>query len=279
MDERSTRIYESMDKGVMPSDLILLLLSVSPAEDKKKMYMLVFLAWKEIFKDIAFDPVFSSRLENGNEVIDDSLTTLKDRNYINISNKENKDHSFSITEDGRLKISSKFPELVKLRKLSRKKAKWDKLSSEELYSHIEQKYPKYRSITRNPERDNLLARVGTYIEFYQKKAFVFKWQFILCQFAVLVMGVAIVLTNIYDFPDKSIWLSLLGGSIAILEGIVLFERPYDRFIHVKSKLFKLQKEYYLFRNDETQPPHVLIDNIRATIQDEKMIAFLGKWHE
>jgi hypothetical protein len=120
------QIYRNMDKYLIPGDLILALLSISDVKQYAKMQMLVFLSWKEVFKEITFDlAFFPSGSAMISENVDHSLKTLQTRKLITVDGIED-GSLYSITSSGRSKLMEKLDIVGSdLRDLREKRLQWD----------------------------------------------------------------------------------------------------------------------------------------------------------
>jgi len=82
IENESLERYKLMDKHLLGSDLILMLLSLSPIKGSTKMQKQVFLTWKELFSDITFEPgFFPWRYGAFNKLVEDTLKVLEKQKY------------------------------------------------------------------------------------------------------------------------------------------------------------------------------------------------------
>lgn len=141
-----------MDKHLISSDLILMLLSVSPIRGNTKMQKEVFLTWKELFTDITLDPSFFPwKYGAFSKVVEDSLKILESQRNIKIRKRKGEGSVFSITEFGRNRIQDKMYRVgVNLRDLPKKKVDWDEWSPKGILRYVYRNYPQYTSETEVP---------------------------------------------------------------------------------------------------------------------------------
>jgi hypothetical protein len=137
-------LYRNMDKYLIASDLILAVLAISDVKSQKRLQLLVFLTWKEVFEDISYDPVFYS---SGDGIFSESIEnvpkTMNAKDLIEIRSIED-EFVYSITEKGQLKIREKIDSLKgDLSRLHSKMRTWVDLSIEDLQNHVRTEYPGY----------------------------------------------------------------------------------------------------------------------------------------
>jgi uncharacterized protein YwgA len=152
IEDKSLERYKLMDKHLIGSDLILMLLSLSPIKGSTKMQKQVFLTWKELFSDVTFEPgFFPWRYGAFSKVIEDTLKILEKQNYIQIKRRKGQGSMFFITESGRSKIKHKMVSLgIDFRNLREKKTDWDEWSHKGILHYVYRKYPEYTSRTEVP---------------------------------------------------------------------------------------------------------------------------------
>jgi uncharacterized protein YwgA len=150
--EVDLRTYDLMDKHLISSDLILMLLSVSPIRGNTKMQKEVFLTWKELFNDVALDPSFFPwKYGAFSKVVEDSLKILESQRNIKIHRRKGEGSVFSITESGRNRIKNKMHKVgVDLRDLPKKKIDWEEWGPKGILRYVYRNYPQYTSKTEVP---------------------------------------------------------------------------------------------------------------------------------
>jgi uncharacterized protein YwgA len=144
--------YGSMDNRLLGSDLILILLSISEIRGNTRMQKQVFLAWKELFQNITFDPVFFPwRYGAYSKLIEDTLRILESQKYIKIRRRKGEGSIFSITSSGQKKITEKMRKLkIDTQLLQQKKIDWDEWSHKGILRYVYRKYPEYTLKTEVP---------------------------------------------------------------------------------------------------------------------------------
>jgi uncharacterized protein YwgA len=151
-EEVGLAAYNKMDRYLLGSDLILMLLSISSIKGKTRVQKQVFLTWKELFYDATLDPAFFPwRYGAFSKVVEDLVKILEGQKYITIKRMRGEGSIFIITHSGRKKISEKMKELhLDYRHLPEKKIDWDEWSHKGILRYVYGKYPEYTTITEVP---------------------------------------------------------------------------------------------------------------------------------
>jgi tetratricopeptide (TPR) repeat protein len=161
INPRSLEIYDLMDHWLLSSDLILVLLDLSPIDSSRIQY-LVFLASKEVFYEKALDPVFSSTVTGPfSEVLKETMSILDRSTYL----VKAPDSVFYITPIGRKELLNKLEQIkrfsgsaVDTQLLDEKTSMWTSMTNAELIAHIYTSYPEYFILeeSKNRERETTL---------------------------------------------------------------------------------------------------------------------------
>ena len=99
------------DKYLLPVDLVLLILLVSDQKGIKNLQKKVFLAWRDLFYDVAIDPIFTIRDTLYSDTVDSAIQLLNSKDFIYVIEGDKENVRFSITEKGRNKIRSKLKDM------------------------------------------------------------------------------------------------------------------------------------------------------------------------
>lgn len=152
IENESLERYKLMDKHLLGSDLILMLLSLSPIKGSTKMQKQVFLTWKELFSDITFEPgFFPWRYGAFSKLVEDTLKVLEKQKYIRIKRRKGQGSIFTITESGKSIIENKMTNLgIDFRNLREKKTDWDEWSHKGILRYVYRRYPGYTLRTEVP---------------------------------------------------------------------------------------------------------------------------------
>lgn len=148
----SLKAYEKLDRKLLGSDLILMLLSIHNIKGNTKLQKQVFLTWKELFIDVTHDPTFFPwKYGAFSKVVEDSASILTKQGYVRRAKRKGEGTIYSITDIGREKIKNKLDEIgVELGKLEKKKADWDEWSTKGIMKYVYRNYPQYTSKTEVP---------------------------------------------------------------------------------------------------------------------------------
>src|SRR5574337_492477 len=85
LTKESKEVYKKLDRLLLTSDLILILLSISPIRGNTMLQKEVFLTWKNFFNDISVDPVFFAYKYGAySKVVEDCVKMLEKQRYIKV---------------------------------------------------------------------------------------------------------------------------------------------------------------------------------------------------
>ncbi len=141
-----------MDEVLLGSDLVLMLLSISPIYGTTRLQKEVFLTWKTLFqKETADLGFFPYKFGAYSKTIDDSLDVLHNSGLIQIKSRSADTTTYSITSAGKRTISRKLKDMgINLKKLKDKKTDWDELKIRGLMKFVYRNYPEYTTKTKVP---------------------------------------------------------------------------------------------------------------------------------
>lgn len=141
-----------MDEVLLGSDLVLMLLSISPIYGTTRLQKEVFLTWKTLFeKETADLGFFPYKFGAYSKTIDDSLDVLQSSGLIEIRSKNEDSTTYSITSAGKRTITRKLKDMdINLEKLKDKKIDWDELKIRGLMKFVYRNYPEYTTKTKVP---------------------------------------------------------------------------------------------------------------------------------
>ena len=136
--------YLKICKGLLLSDLILILLTNKNIYNIRKGQIETFLLWKEVFNNITYSLPFLPH-ENGpfSEVFNDILKILQKNNFISKNTSKNK-LSIFITENGKEMILKKKEIWYNSYNESISKInEWNRMTLKQIITYINKKYPEY----------------------------------------------------------------------------------------------------------------------------------------
>ncbi|WP_316505572.1 hypothetical protein [Nitrosopumilus sp.] len=152
LDKRSINNYEKLDKKLLATDLILMLLSVSPIKGNTKLQKQVFLAWKKIFSDVTVDlGYYPWKFGAYSRSVEDSMKFLIKRKFVKIKPGKGESLMYILTNSGKQHIQEKLYELgLDMRSLPDKKLDWDDWDTKGTLIHVYRNYPEYTAKTKVP---------------------------------------------------------------------------------------------------------------------------------
>jgi uncharacterized protein YwgA len=151
-DTKNKKIYQKTKPQLLSSDLILMLLSVSPIKGNTKLQKQVFLAWKEIFGDIICElGFFPYRYGAYSRLIEDASKILLIEGKMKIEKRKGEGSMYFITKSGKITIKRKMKNLeLRMRDLPERKIDWDDWSPKGILRYVYRKYPEYTTKTKVP---------------------------------------------------------------------------------------------------------------------------------
>jgi|APSaa5957512535_1039671.scaffolds.fasta_scaffold00472_44 uncharacterized protein YwgA len=152
LSKRSISNYESLDKKLLPVDLILMLLSVSPIKGNTKLQKQVFLAWKQIFSDVTVDlGYYPWKFGAFSNSVEDSMKFLIKKKLVKVKPGKGESLTYVLTKPGKTTINKKLDELdLDMRSLPDKKLDWDDWNTKGTLIHVYRNYPEYTAKTKVP---------------------------------------------------------------------------------------------------------------------------------
>lgn len=155
--------YVKEKNNLLGTDIILLLLSISPIKGKTKLQKEVFLTWKE-FLDKQIDELgyFPYKYGAYSRLIDDATKALFIQNKISMKKRKGEGSVYSITSKGKQSLmndmkkrQSSHSKLVKIKnkykeKLEDQKIDWDDWSPKGILRYVYRNFPEYTTKTRVP---------------------------------------------------------------------------------------------------------------------------------
>ena len=150
--DKSIEYFQKMDEYLLGTDLMLMLLSISPIKGKARMQKQIFLAWKTLFNNQTTDlGFFPYKFGPYSKTITDSTNILQSTGLIKIIPRNAEATTFSITPKGKRIINKKLKDMnINLKKLKEKKTDWDELKIRGLMKFVYRKYPEYTTKTMVP---------------------------------------------------------------------------------------------------------------------------------
>ncbi len=150
--KRSLRNFQKMDEFLLGSDLVLMLLSISPVKGATKLQKQVFLSWKTLFKkettDLGFFPY---KFGAYSKTIDDSIDILQNFGLIRIKPRKGEGVQYYITRAGIRIINKKLKNMdINLDELRKKKTDWDEWTTRGIMKFVYRNYPEYTAKTKVP---------------------------------------------------------------------------------------------------------------------------------
>jgi len=150
--DKSMKFFEKMEESLLGSDLVLMLLSLSPVKGTTMLQKQTFLAWETIFKkqttDLGFFPY---KFGAYSKTIDDSLKVLENSGLITIKPAKGEGVRYSITPSGKRTISKKLKKMdISLDELKEKKLDWDEWTTRGIMKYVYRNYPEYTTKTKVP---------------------------------------------------------------------------------------------------------------------------------
>jgi len=142
-------VYEKLGKllegRLDASDLILLVLLVSPVKGVTAMQKQVFIAWREIYKDVAVDAGYFPYLFGPySRLVDDLLVAMKAMRLIDFKGGKNEGTLYTITPEGIKKIKEKMTRLkISTNELERRKKMWHDWTSRGYLQYVYRRHPEY----------------------------------------------------------------------------------------------------------------------------------------
>lgn len=152
LTKESKEVYKKLDRLLLTSDLILILLSISPIRGNTMLQKEVFLTWKNFFNDISVDPVFFAYKYGAySKVVEDCVKMLEKQRYIKVRKGRGEAVIFSIKDEGREMIMKKMKRnKIDLTEIIKKKIDWDELKPKAMIKLVYRKYPEYSTETVVP---------------------------------------------------------------------------------------------------------------------------------
>lgn len=152
LSKPSLKKYCAMNKYLLVTDLVLLLLLVGKVRGTTKLQKQVFLTWKEIFPKTSIDPVFYPWIYGAySKVVEDSVKILSQNKDVVIKRGRGEGMIYQISSDGEKRIKKRIRQLhINLEKLRTKKIDWDDWSTKGTLRYVYRKYPEYATKTRVP---------------------------------------------------------------------------------------------------------------------------------
>jgi len=152
LNKRSVSNYENLDKKLLATDLILMLLSVSPIKGNTKLQKQVFLAWKKIFSNVTVDlGYYPWKFGAFSRSVEDSMKFLIKRKLVKVKPGKGESLTYILTNPGRLYLKEKLHELnLDMRSLPEKKLDWDDWDVKGTLIHVYRNYPEYTAKTKVP---------------------------------------------------------------------------------------------------------------------------------
>ncbi len=152
LNKKSINIYEKLDQKLLASDLILMLLKISPIRGNTKLQKQVFLTWKKIFSDVTVDLGYIPwKFGAFSRPVEDSMKLLVKRKFVKIKPGKGESLTYFLTTSGNHFISKKLHKLeIDLRSLPQKKLDWDDWDTKGTLIHVYRNYPEYTAKTKVP---------------------------------------------------------------------------------------------------------------------------------
>jgi len=143
--KESKEVYRKLDRLLLTSDLILILLSISHIRGNTMLQKEVFLTWKKFFNDITVDPAFFAYKYGAySKIVEDSATMLEKQKYIKIRKGVGEGRIFLIRDEGRKMIMKKIRRnKIDLTELVKKKIDWDELKPRAMIKLVYRNFPEY----------------------------------------------------------------------------------------------------------------------------------------
>lgn len=142
--------YHSLDKKLLGSDVILLLLSFGKIKGDTVLQKQVFLTWKEVFPEQMVDlGYFPYRFGAYSRIIHDAGKELENEHLISKIKRKGEGSIYEITDKGLLNISSKLQYLnIDIEKLQKRKENWDEWDKDGILVYVYRNYPEYTTETK-----------------------------------------------------------------------------------------------------------------------------------
>ena len=152
LNKRSIINYEKLDKKLLSTDLILMLLSVSPIKGNTKLQKQVFLAWKKIFSDVTVDlGYYPWKFGAFSNAVEDSMKFLIKRKFVKVRPGRGESLTYVLTNSGKFHVKEKLHKLdLDMRSLPEKKLDWDDWDTKGTLIHVYRNYPEYTAKTKVP---------------------------------------------------------------------------------------------------------------------------------
>jgi uncharacterized protein YwgA len=152
IDKKNARLFSKTKPEISGSDLILVLLSISPIKGNTKLQKQVFLAWKEIFNDkICELGYYPYKFGAYSRLIEDSAKLLVLEDKISVEKRRGEGTIYAIREKGQRSIRKN---LIKNKtrwiKLRDRKTDWDDWSPKGILRYVYRNYPQYATKTKIP---------------------------------------------------------------------------------------------------------------------------------
>ena len=150
--KRSLKNFQKMDEFLLGSDIVLMLLSISPVKGTTKLQKQVFLAWKTLFKKKTADPgFFPYKFGAYSKTIDDSIEVLKNSGLIIVKLRKGEGVQYFITPSGKRTVTRKLKRMdIVLEELKKKKTDWDEWTTRGIMKFVYRNYPEYTTKTKVP---------------------------------------------------------------------------------------------------------------------------------
>ena len=158
-----TEKFENRNSELYASEIILLLLSISPIKGNTKLQKEVFLAWREFLKNKTSElGYFPYRYGAYSRLVEDTVKLLQLQNKIKIEKRRGEGTVFSITKKGKQLLTNitkrKKTSDTKLRKtknrfgdkLEDQKIDWDDWSPKAILKYTYRNFPEYTTKSRVP---------------------------------------------------------------------------------------------------------------------------------
>lgn len=150
------KVKKSLDGNKLHADdIILLLLDAGKTTGKTILQKEVFLASKEVFRDLSGDLLYHpDQYGPYSKVVEDTTRILKYERKITVTSKGDGHSTYFIEERGKEQVKEiclrkNIPE-SKLAELKERKANWDEWNMAGIIRYVYRNYPEYATMTRVP---------------------------------------------------------------------------------------------------------------------------------
>ncbi len=149
------KVKESIDDKLHADDIILLLLDAGKITGKTVLQKEVFLASKEVFRELSGNLLYHpDKYGPYSKLVDDVAKILKAEGKIKVISKGEGHSTYIIQQKGKeyleaLSLRNKIPN-SKLEELKKRKASWDEWDTAGILRYVYRNYPEYATKTLIP---------------------------------------------------------------------------------------------------------------------------------